>query len=389
MNKVFMIEYQGRCDEQGKAVGHAPKVLKDYYHFIKDTCDVKILAPKTILMELTKEESAGAKVLPERIVMKGKTPLFEKIGNKWNMFSNIRKALRYADSNASKDGETILWFFNVEFYLMLYLFLHRKCKQKIVCTLFLDGYHVSDKEREDKEKLNASGKKLGRKAKLVASVKQWIFEQAQKKMMLIISTGKEFRFKNCPCVFLPDYYDKVELYEPLREKYSAEEKKDVAVCLGTMGNGKQLEEMVEAFARINYPLKVVGRFYDEERVRNLRKMAEGYDITVENRFLSLEEYLNLLAEAKYTILPYAPVNYSRQTSGVMQEAIFLNTVPVTYREILEGNGILGVGFETWDKLTKEMLEESTDSYLKDYAKLRENEYKESRMKEQFALIFGE
>lgn len=375
MKKVCMVEYQGRCDAQGRAVGHAPKVLWDYLQLIRNDCEVSVFAPKVILKELPgedrkNEDSLRAKVLPCHIVMKGKTPLWEKITNKLHMFQNIRSALKYADAD-------ILWFFNVEYYLMLYLFLHKKPKQKIVCTLFLDGYHADAR--------------AGLKAKAVAGIKQWVFEQAQKKISLIISTGKQFTFQNCRWEYIPDYYDKKELYEPYRRRESSGAgKEERAVCLGTMGNGKQLEEMVKAFVRIGYPLTVAGRFYDPERVKALRTTAGEGNGTIEilDRYLSEEEYLSLLSRAKYTVLPYPPQNYATQTSGVMQEALFVDTVPVTYRAILEGNGILGVGFENWEELSPGMLLQDTTEYLTEYRRLRETLYSEDSVKRRYIDIFA-
>ena len=375
MNTVCMVEYQGRCDTEGKAVGHAPKVLREYLQLISNDCKVSVFAPKLILKELPEEDrkAAGvwqAKVLPCHIVMKGKTPLWEKIANKLHMFTNIRSVFRHADAD-------ILWFFNVEYYLMLYLFLHKKPKQKLVCTLFLDGYHADAQ--------------AGYKAKFVAGVKQWVFEQAQKKISLIISTGKQFSFQNCRWEYIPDYYDKKGLYEPYRRRISSGAgKEERAVCLGTMGNGKQLEEMVEAFVRIGYPLTVAGRFYDRERVKTLQMIAEKGNGTIEiqDRYLSQEEYLSLLVGAKYTVLPYSPLNYASQTSGVMQEAVFLDTVPVTYRAILEGNDILGVGFENWEELSADMLLQDNTKYVTEYQRLRETLYSETSVKGGYMTVFA-
>ena len=369
MKKICMIEYQGRCDSKGKAVGHAPKVLKEYMEFIADDCEVSVLAPKVILRELPEGNRKACRVLPHHIVMKGKTPFHEKVGNKLHMFANIHKALKNTDADT-------VWFFNVEYYLMLYLFLHRRPKQRVICTLFLDGYHAS--------------KQADLKTRFVASFKQWVFEQAQKKMDLIISTGQQFTFKNCNYEFIPDYYDRKDFYERYRKQFlEGKQKKEQAVCLGTMGNGKQIEEMVEAFLRIGYPLKVAGRFYDKQRVEQLKILVEKRkgNVEITDSYLSQEEYLALLAESKYTVLPYSPVNYASQTSGVMQEAMFLNTVPVTYEAILSGNGIPGIGFSAWKNLSAEQLAQDTTVFQKEYQRLRENAYSEDSVREKYQNIF--
>lgn len=141
---------------------------------------------------------------------------------------------------------------------------------------------------------------------------------------------------------------------------------------------------------MGYPLTVAGRFYDPERVKALRTTAgEGNGmIEILDRYLSEEEYLSLLSRAKYTVLPYPPQNYATQTSGVMQEALFVDTVPVTYRAILEGNGILGVGFENWEELLPDMLLQDTTEYLTEYRRLRETLYSEDSVKRRYIDIFA-
>lgn len=366
MKKVYMVEYQGRCDENGVAVGHAPKVITEYYDFIKDICDVWVLAPKTILNSIKDSDIKNKKVLPHHIIMKGKTPFLEKITNKLGMFKNLSSAIKTAE----KDGVDTLWFFNVEYYIMLYFAFKRKPNIKIVLTMFIDGYKPS--------------KNASIKTKIVNSIKHFIFEKAQKKFDLIISTGKKFEYKNCNHEFIPDYYYDTEKFD----KYTNNAKEETAVCLGTMGRGKQLSEMIDAFIRINYPLHIAGRFYDKELVKELNlKIAGCNNITIDDNYLSTEEYLNLLSKAKFTVLPYPEENYSHQTSGVMQEAIFLRTVPVTYSSILDGNCALGVGFKTWDNLTRPMLEEQVDSIISKYNDEIDTTYNFENIKQKYFSIF--
>lgn len=353
--KVTMVEYQGRCDTEGKAVGHAPKVLIEYYDFIKDICDVNVFAPKVILKQLPKEISANSKVLSKQIVMKGHNSFYEKIANKMHMFQNLKQAFQGSDAD-------IVWLFNVEYYVMLYLFLHRKPKQKVVCTLFM-------------EQFKGNG--------IVGKVKKYVFGQAQKKIDLIISSGENFHFSNCESKFIPDYYYQEEKYKT----YQHVAKKEMAVCLGTMGDGKQLEEMVEAFNRVGYPLTIAGRFYDKQRLERL-KNAAGENISIVDKYLSDAEYFDLLSQAKYTVLPYSPLQYNTQTSGVLQEAIFVNTIPVSYKAVLEGNNTLGVGFLEWSKLTKEILSGDVSNLLEQYKELRENKYSERTIRTSYSDIFS-
>lgn len=364
-NKVYMVEYQGRCDENNVAVGHAPKVITEYYNFIKDFCDVSVFAPSTIFESVKENNFSNTSLLPFHIEMKGRTPFIEKITNKLHMFSNIKKAILLAD----KKGAGTIWFFNVEYYIMLYFLLHKKPSHKIVLTMFIDGYKPSEEASV--------------KVKIVNSVKHKVFELAQKKFDLIISTGKSFNYKNCDHLFIPDYYYIPEIFDGVQSSSKNEE----AVCLGTMGRGKQLPEMINAFNRIGYKLTVAGRFYDKELLNELKKCAKE-NIVIEDKYLSNEEYLSMLSKAKFTILPYPKENYSHQTSGVMQEAVFLRTVPVTYSSILEGNCVQGIGFESWEKLNKEMLTVDCSELIKVYDEEAKTTYSENHIKEQYEKIFS-
>ena len=157
MNKLVLAEYQGRHDTDGKAVGHAPKVLGEYAQLTADAFDIQILAPRCILKATNEAGRTNAKVLPHSILMKSGNSVFQKIWNKVRMFSNIKIALK-------SDSDTI-WFFNTEFYLMLYLALFGNGNKKIVCTLFMEKF--------------GSG--------FMGKIKQKIFEIAQTNMSLIIS----------------------------------------------------------------------------------------------------------------------------------------------------------------------------------------------------------
>ena len=354
MSRLILAEYQGRRDTEGKAVGHAPKVLSDYASLISDNIDINILAPRCILSACDRSVSTGAKVLPHSILMKSGNSVFTKIWNKLKMFANINIILK-------SDADSV-WFFNTEYYLMLYLALFGNKKKRIICTLFMENF----------------GRGLSGK------IKQFFFNRAQKKMSLIISAGQNFSFKNVPSVFIPDYYCDDAEYAPYRKTVRLRQ----AVCLGTMGSEKQIEEMVAAFTRNGYPLIIAGRFYDKERLNKL-KAAAGDNITIRDEYLSREEYLKLLGSSSYVVLPYAPTQYATQTSGVLQEAVFSDTVPISFSDVLSGNGIKGISFENWDELKSDgdFLYTDSDDIISltelrgEYARLRKEVYSKDAYKQ--------
>jgi len=359
-----MIEYQGRCDENDNALGHAPKVLKEYYDFIKDYCDVTVLAPELVINASGDNDFTQMSNLPCKIVMKGHTPFVEKISNKFHMFKNIDAAIKYANTN----GEGTLWFFNIEYYILLYLLFHRKPAHKIYFTMFTDGYF--------------SDTNSGIKEKITTNIKQWVFEKVQKKIDLIISSGPSFNYKNCSNVFIPDYsYDSAQLSNFVQ-------KTDSAVCLGTMGQGKQLKEMIQTFNKIRYPLIIAGRFYDKDLFEELTQLAND-NITLSDMYLTYDQYQELLTSAKYTILPYPKEKYSHQTSGVLQEALFADTIPVTYDAILKANGIPGIGFFSWDSLNEPMLYADPSKIYAKYYELKTTVYSKEHLADKYKEIFGD
>ena len=348
---LCMAEYQGRCDEEGVAVGHAPKVLSAYHALICGRFTTEVYAPRCVLKAASPESAKGAKVLRHHIVMKGRNSFFTKVANKLRMFANIRSV--FLHTKADK-----IWFFNTEFYLMLYLALFGNHGKQIYCTMFLDGYHGG----------------------LTAKIKQKIFERAQKKMQCIISSGPKFQFANAAQVFVPDYPYEEAFYRPYRKT----PKEEVAVCIGTMGAEKEIEQLVECFTKNGYPLQIAGRFYDKERLRRLRETA-GYHITIQDANLSQEEYLTMLGKAHFVVLPYRPSQYGTQTSGVLQEAVFLDTVPISYSEVLENNQVPGIGFSDWSEVTRESLFAIQD--MNAYERLRREVYSPERMKETLEKVF--
>ena len=330
--KLTVCEYQGRCDAKGNAVGHAPKVLSEYVSYVRDDFDVTVYAPETIL-KASALKGIKRKILNDCIVMEGKSSFFSKVFNKFRMFRNISSVLK--DSEADK-----VWFFNTEFYLMLYLALFGNRGKEIYITTFMEGF-------------------LAGKNGPFAKIKQKIFEKAQKKIKLIIKTGPAFSFKNAPSVFIPDYACDPETFdvpeghipedEEIAEFADKHGKDGFAVCLGTMNSEKQLEEMTEAFKRMDFPLLIAGRFYDDERLAALKRSA-GRETLIKNTYLSREDYAWLLKNAFMAVLPYAKDQYSAQTSGVMQEAVFAGTPVMAYEEVLEGNRVPGIGIRSFDSL---------------------------------------
>ncbi len=93
----------------------------------------------------------------------------------------------------------------------------------------------------------------------------------------------------------------------------------------------------------------------------------------------------MLGKAHFVVLPYRPSQYGTQTSGVLQEAVFLDTVPISYAAVLENNEVPGIGFSDWNEVTRERLFALTD--MEAYERLRREVYSREHMKDVLKKVF--
>ena len=120
---------------------------------------------------------------------------------------------------------------------------------------------------------------------------------------------------------------------------------------------KKLEELIEVFEENGIPLEIYGKFFDHKRFENLRRKA-GRKIIIENVILPQETYYKKLAEAQYTVLPYDMRQYKGRTSGVLLEALFVQTIAIAPSDLLKENGMPGIGYERLRELSRaEFIEE--------------------------------
>ena len=96
-------------------------------------------------------------------------------------------------------------------------------------------------------------------------------------------------------------------------------------------------------------LEIAGRFLDQQRYLDLQHRAKD-NVIVENVVLSEDDYYKKLAGAKYSILPYDMKVYEGRTSGVLLESIFVGTIPIAPKRMLEENEVRGIGYDTLQEL---------------------------------------
>lgn len=319
MKKVLMIDYYGMCDQDGRAVGHAPKVLEEYGELIRDAYEVSVAA-SPCLIEGIKGEFHDKYTLKYNIYSENEMSLRKRIKDKWFLLSNIREALRI-------EGYDIFWFYKTDFFLFFFLCFMNIRKRKKQTGFMAQIYQAS----------------FGQGA--LQGILNWFYRKGMQKFDGITYAQKTMAGIHPNMLFFPDYY-----YDPDKyRRYGKAEKKEKAVCLGTMNAYKQLDQLIEAFGRNGYCLEIKGYFYDKDFCNRLsRKLPEN--IVLEDTILTEEEYYETLAGAKYTILPYDMGQYQSRTSGVLIESLFLDTTAVAPKQLLFENQIDGMGYDRIEEL---------------------------------------
>lgn len=316
MDKVLLIDYYGTCNREGELVGHSNKVIKEYGELLKGEFDVGVAVSPCMVAGM-KNEFNEVIQLKYNIYTNTAIRLSGKIKDKIKLYINIYQALKVG-------GYDIYWFIRSDFFLFLYL--NVLCiikKRKMIALIYQSEY---------------GGEKLKR-------IINCIFRLGIHKLDGIIYTQKNLKTLHSKGLYIPDYYYDEKKYE----KYKKLKKKDKAVCIGTMNTYKRLEELVDAFNRNGMYLEIIGYFYEKDRVHKLKSIAKE-NVYIEDAILSDDRYYSLLAESKFSVLPYDMKEYNQRSSGVLLESIFLDTIVVAPQELLRQNNVKGIGYNSITQL---------------------------------------
>lgn len=318
--KLLMSDYYGVCDEHGAVLGHSAKVLQEYTAMLQGDMEISAaLSPCLVNAVRTRMDLfQDIHQLRYDIVETQGYGVGKRIADKVKLFRNIREVYRIAQSYDA------VWFYRTDFFLFLYVYLHAKIRNtRMICLVYQQSF--------------ASGR--------LENILQHIYQKALQKFDLVINTNPNIRIDHPHVFAMPDY-----TYDP--EEYAAYQdvpREDKVVCLGAMNPYKQLEETVTAFNANGLSLRIAGKFFDATRADRLREMARD-NIEIEDSILSTETYYRALAGAKYAMIPYDMNQYRNRTSGVLQECIFLGTIPIAPREFLEQNAVPGIGYDSFEQL---------------------------------------
>ena len=358
MKKIFLIDYIGISDQYGNAVGHSAKVFGEYAEILREEYAIEGIIPLCIKKQIEEGSKGKYRMLRYCIKSDEKYRISTRIFDKFKEIYNIRQVFLMSKN----EPEGILWFYRLDFFLFLYLFIFGADHRKIVCLMFQENFSVG----------------------IMDNLLNYIYNKALRKVSAVIYTSRQFNFGNKNACYMPDYY-----YDELKyKKYQNILKEKKVVCLGTMGYQKQLEETVSVFNELKMPLEIAGRFYEEERYKKLKKMANA-NVSVRNELLSNEEYYKILAGAQYAILPYDIKLYNARTSGVLLECLFVGTVPIAPYALLETNTIPGIGYHTLDELRSGGFMEQYKKICPAMKETLDKEYNKEKIAEGLRTFFRE
>lgn len=324
---VSLINVINDVDQNFKPVGHCVKVMKDAVEILPDNENIEIMVAKELSASFTKKKIV---CLPYKKIHSKNN---KKINNLMDFFKQFRNT-RYAIKHGKGDK---LWFIVALEALFWGIALSNVKNKKIIVTCVHDYEQFLKNTRKFK------------------GIRRWIFKRAYRKINLIIANNPNY-IPPCTYVKVPDYY----ITEQQKEM-SKNMKFEKAVCVGQIRQGKDIEGLVEVFKKIDYPLEIIGSFVEEERYENVTKNLTD-NITIKNCNLSDEDYYSVLSHAKYAVLPYDMQAYAVQTSGVLLEAVFLGAIPIAPKQLLEYNGIQGLGYTQLSEIP-DIIEHSKDDIL--------------------------
>ena len=99
---------------------------------------------------------------------------------------------------------------------------------------------------------------------------------------------------------------------------------------GIIRKGKDVVGVAKKFIGIKRTLLIAGSIQDDKMKESLERFAkENENIIVIDRYLSEEDYNNLISATRCMILPYVDEYYNESSSGVVYDALFAKKPVIT------------------------------------------------------------
>lgn len=337
MKKITFCNYYGMCDSDGNVLGHTAKVTNEYGVLLREAYNIELISSPCIANAIDESLFSSVVFLPFNIYSDKKFTMRKRILDKFKVLENIHKCFKY--------GGDVLFFLQVDFFFFLYVFLINKSlkykNKKVYCLIYHQSFTAGRLE----------------------GIFQCVFKRALNKLDGVFYTQPQTKKIHKNAIWIPDYYYDIAKYE----KYDNAYKENQVACLGTMNRYKHIEELIDVWDYEMPKLLILGRFDSEERFLRLRKYVEHdkkSNIVIENRILEDDEYYSVMGSSKYTILPYDMNQYTNRTSGVMQESVFVGSVVIAPKELLEYNGISGFGYNDFYEIKNLINNDDWSSFIR-------------------------
>lgn len=322
MNKLYIADIRSNCTYNGISTGHFVPVAKMYQQLFAKDAEV-VISGGPVYQQYFKEEELL--VLPNNVSG-------DSFKHKLQTFQNARKLFKEAK------GQTIVLqqSSDVTSHIALALFYHGGS------NLYMIRYS---------------------NAGIASRFKRFIYSLCKHKVDGIICPNKEVgKAYGRPYCVVPDY-----IYTGNVSNVETHKEKKYDFCMvGRIAEEKGIVEVAQKLAGTKYKVIIAGKTQTEELADRLHRACDGAEnIDLRIGYVSDEDYHDILASSKYTILNYQG-EYSRRSSGVVFDTLFAG-VPVigqrcTALQFIED---YKVGY-VYDSLA-ELSTETLDSLLTDTA----------------------
>lgn len=355
--KLLLIDYVGQSDDRGQPVGHSVKTLKEALDLLDGTIQCELVIPRNYGPEFPIDKKQVTHYLNYHSSINIKK-VYNRMFGVWRKLSNLKKVFK-------NFKEEVLWFVHPDFLLFVFLFFYFfKIRNKILITMYMEGYNLGNTARE--------------------KIKHFFFKRTISRVDLVVKNSDKIKVSENE-IFCPDYLYKEDRYKPFPKVVS--KKQEHVLGTGVMNRAKDVLNLVKVWRRsdINFKLKVSGFFPDKKLFEEVKEYA-GDRIEITDCYPSSDEYYTKIAESKFVILSYKKSKYTKRTSGILLESIYLDTPVIAPAFLLDYTGLPGIGYDSLEDIERILAgldERKLAEIKKEMAQVR-NEYRFGTMKKKIS-----
>lgn len=285
--ELLIADCLGKHDGKGNPFGHYLKAFEQYYQLLKNDFEVSL--------GITKEYKRKISFCDSFFIIRfGQN--YGKTCNRLDKYSSLLKEIINVIMVLNSKYSIVI-FQQTNFIFSLIPLMFYLGKKKIFFIIY-------------KDYLNSGGmiKRL---------LKRFIYSAAKRKIKgLIVGMEEVGKIYNHNYLVMPDYIfnSKFISHSAMPIKY------DIAV-VGIINSSKNVIDVVSSFYKTKYRIIIAGKFKDNEQYKKACQF-NSENITIINEYINKEKYSDILESTKYVALPYDPLIYTLNSSGVFYDAIY-------------------------------------------------------------------